>query len=258
MAPVHTGASSAAPALRFDEQPEAVRAPAAVSEKPAEPAPRARAYQRSLFPSKEMPQVVPFESIAPWVTEPRASKGPATHRPRAKKPIPGQQDLDFTAAVSPARRVNDESHPLIYCDAPVAVLAHRVMAAAIDTSLVVIALGLFMLVFRSFLFIQGLNGSAIPVNKQTLVLFLGIAAVLGLLYKILWCLANGDTAGMRWSRLRVVTFDGRNLDREQRLVRLASGCLSFLAAGLGLAWALVDEETLTWHDHISKTFPTPY
>ena len=27
--------------------------------------------------------------------------------------------------------------------------------------------------------------------------------------------------------------------------------------GLGLVWALVDEENLTWHDHISKTFPTP-
>ena len=26
--------------------------------------------------------------------------------------------------------------------------------------------------------------------------------------------------------------------------------------GLGLVWALVDEENLTWHDHISKTFPT--
>jgi hypothetical protein len=23
-----------------------------------------------------------------------------------------------------------------------------------------------------------------------------------------------------------------------------------------LFWALVDEENLTWHDHISKTFPT--
>jgi hypothetical protein len=23
-----------------------------------------------------------------------------------------------------------------------------------------------------------------------------------------------------------------------------------------LVWALVDEESLTWHDHISKTFPT--
>ena len=25
----------------------------------------------------------------------------------------------------------------------------------------------------------------------------------------------------------------------------------------GIGEALVDEENLTWHDHISKTFPTP-
>ncbi len=33
--------------------------------------------------------------------------------------------------------------------------------------------------------------------------------------------------------------------------------LSLMAGGIGLLWGLVDEETLTWHDHISKTFPTP-
>jgi len=27
--------------------------------------------------------------------------------------------------------------------------------------------------------------------------------------------------------------------------------LSMASAGLGLVWALVDEENLTWHDHIS-------
>jgi hypothetical protein len=26
---------------------------------------------------------------------------------------------------------------------------------------------------------------------------------------------------------------------------------------LGIVWALLDEEHLTWHDHISKVFPTP-
>jgi hypothetical protein len=34
--------------------------------------------------------------------------------------------------------------------------------------------------------------------------------------------------------------------------------LSYTVGGLGLVWALVDEEQLAWHDHISKTFPTPY
>ena len=41
-----------------------------------------------------------------------------------------------------------------------------------------------------------------------------------------------------------------------RIVRQFAGILSLASAGVGLLWALVDEESLTWHDHISKTFPT--
>jgi uncharacterized RDD family membrane protein YckC len=80
----------------------------------------------------------------------------------------------------------------------------------------------------------------------------------GLLYKVMWCLADGDSPGMRWTHQRLVNFDGQRPDREQRLRRVASASLSLMAAGLGIVWALVDEESLTWHDHISKTFPTPY
>jgi hypothetical protein len=40
-------------------------------------------------------------------------------------------------------------------------------------------------------------------------------------------------------------------------MRQLASVLSLISAGLGLVWALVDEENLTWHDHISKTFPTP-
>ena len=70
-------------------------------------------------------------------------------------------------------------------------------------------------------------------------------------------LANGDTAGQKWTRLRLVNFDGQTPTRAQRFYRTASGFLSLMAGGIGLLWGLVDEETLTWHDHISKTFPTP-
>jgi uncharacterized RDD family membrane protein YckC len=61
---------------------------------------------------------------------------------------------------------------------------------------------------------------------------------------------------MRFAGLHLVDFDGRRPDREQRAIRQVAGLLSVLSAGLGLVWALVDEENLTWHDHISKTFPT--
>jgi len=80
---------------------------------------------------------------------------------------------------------------------------------------------------------------------------------MGLFYRFLWVLGNGETPGMRFAGLRLVNFDGRSPDRDQRAFRQVSTLLSFLSAGLGLVWALVDEENLTWHDHISKTFPTP-
>jgi hypothetical protein len=54
-----------------------------------------------------------------------------------------------------------------------------------------------------------------------------------------------------------VQFEGHPPTTERRLVRVVAGCLSTGALGLGLLWALTDPEQLTWHDHISKTFPTP-
>jgi len=44
--------------------------------------------------------------------------------------------------------------------------------------------------------------------------------------------------------------------KNSALALLAAACLSLCSAGLGLIWSLADEEGLTWHDHMSKTFPT--
>jgi hypothetical protein len=53
-----------------------------------------------------------------------------------------------------------------------------------------------------------------------------------------------------------VNFDGQRPTQRERLQRFAWSAVSVLPAGLGLLWALVDEENLTWHDHSSKTFLT--
>ncbi len=55
---------------------------------------------------------------------------------------------------------------------------------------------------------------------------------------------------MRFAGLRLVDFDGRRPDREQRGVRQVAGILSVLSAGLGLVWALVDEETHLARSHL--------
>lgn len=212
------------------------------------PAPRRPiTYQPSLFGSRELPRVVPFESIAPAVhAAPLHKPAPSSPRPRHRRTIPGQQSLEF----SPSRS-SRPSEGVIYCDAPVAIPMHRAMAAALDSAMILIALAVFGLVFH-------FAGGQIVLNTKTGPAFLAVGAGLVFLYKLLWCLGGGDTPGMNWTRLTLVNFDGQKPDRRQRLYRFASGCLSLAAAGIGLVWALVDEETLTWHDHISRTFPTPY
>jgi uncharacterized RDD family membrane protein YckC len=267
MGPVYTGSSAAAPVLQYDAAPvlqqEALetgspmrwvpnRTEAHRSPEPS--APRSPiTYQPSLFTSRELPLVVRFETIAPGSVQPSPRKPqpqPSAPRQRRRKVIPGQQALEFTHHFTQPARSSKPADGVIYCDSPVAIPAHRAMAAALDASIVVMALAVFGIVFR-------LAGGAFVLNVKTAPMFMGVAVGVVIFYRLLWCLANGDTAGQKWTRLRLVNFDGQTPTRSQRFSRTASGFLSLMAGGIGLLWALVDEETLTWHDHISKTFPTP-
>jgi uncharacterized RDD family membrane protein YckC len=165
-----------------------------------------------------------------------------------------QQSLDFFEAQATKGHgtpgaIRTQVEAVIYCDAPVALPAHRAIAAAFDAAMVVVAMGVFLAMFY-------LSGGAIAFTAQNLPFFLGVGVVIALFYRFLWCIANADTPGIRFAGLRLVDFEGRRPDRDQRGMRQAAGILSLLSAGLGLIWALVDEEKLTWHDHISKTFPT--
>ena len=257
MGPVYTASSAAAPVLEYaHEVRRSATQPTAAHAAPAQTRPEPSAprrpinYQPSLFSSRELPRVVPFETIAPDVAKHSAPKpAPRTQpapRQRHRKVIPGQQALEFAHA----GRSPKAAEGVIYCDAPVAVPAHRAMAAAADASIVLMALAIFGIIFR-------LAGGAFVLDAKTAPIFLAAAGCVVVFYRVLWCLANGDSAGQRWTHLRLVNFDGQRPTRTQRFYRLASALLSFLAAGIGLLWSLVDEETLTWHDHISKTFPTP-
>jgi len=215
-------------------------------------------YQPSLFRDAAYregvpgPKVVPIPMLTPSrppVRNDRVSRRARPAAPRTPSRGPeSQQSLDFYG--SPAAALGTEVHAVIYCDAPVALPAHRMIAAAFDASMVLIAVGLFLGIFF-------LSGGMLMLSKENVPFLISVAVLMGLFYRFLWVLGNGETPGMRFAGLRLVNFDGRPPDRDQRAFRQVSSLLSFLSAGLGLVWALVDEENLAWHDHISKTFPTP-
>lgn len=241
------GRTATARALQYEAQ-EQVH-PEALAEQP-EGAKRTTPFQSSLFQTR----VVSFESFAPEAVEPRQRTRAATSRPRHKRPLPGQESFQFDSyetVITQAAPTPRTSEPTIGCGVRAAVPLHRLMATAYDLGIVIIAMGLFLTVFY-------LAGGPLTLNAHTVPLCIGLAAVFYLMYELLWCMAGMDTAGMNWARLKLVDFDGLPPVRDQRLFRIAAGGLSLLAAGLGILWALVDEESLTWHDHISKTFPTPF
>jgi uncharacterized RDD family membrane protein YckC len=138
---------------------------------------------------------------------------------------------------------------VIYCEDPVASRLHRAVAAGLDWSMALLAYGLFLLVYC-------LLGGQFVLDKTSLLLIGGVLPLLGCLYAFLWAIAGKETPGMRWANLRLNTFDGFPPERSQRLMRFAGSCLS-LCTVVGLLWSFADEESLTWPDHISGTFPTP-
>lgn len=204
--------------------------------------------QGSLFPPVREPmRVVRMQ-------QPQASRRDVMQR-AAAKPVgreDRQQSLPLHPSVNPqpGHASSRQYEPSIYCKASVALPAHRLMATAVDAAMILIGIGIFGGVSYA-------AGVFLAPSKTNLIFYgLGIF-VLVTLYRLLWAAASTDSIGMRSCGLQLLNFDGAVPDSRQRIQRVFSSYLSLAAGGLGLLWALADEEKLTWHDHISKSFPTP-
>ena len=240
--------SAAAPKLDTVEAPAPLPAiarpgPQLVREVPVAPVPASReVVQPSLFGPMEVAKSR-AEAAAQATHVPRP-------RPPRKRPDPtAQGTLDFDATADGSRALPTSVEAAVYCNAPVAPATQRMIAGAID---VLVPLAGFAAFGTAFQWMVG----GVELNSQTLP-FLGAAAVLIMaFYRLVCCLGNMDTPGVQWAGMRLLDFDGRIPTRAARMRRIAGGCLSTVSACLGLLWALVDEEHLTWHDHMSGTFPT--
>ena len=59
---------------------------------------------------------------------------------------------------------------------------------------------------------------------------------------------------MKYAHISLCTFEDENPTREQLRSRLVAMLLSVLPVGLGVAWAIFDDDHLTWHDRLSRTY----
>lgn len=252
-----TATATARALENFPEQsglPEQVKAQ---PEPTLTPAPQIKInYQPSLFrEGVGAPKLIPIPTLSPLRPETRevspVRRVPARPAARPRRAVDSQSALHFPDVERDAVRTSPGD--TIFCEAPVALPVHRIMAAVVDTAWVLIALGIFAL---TTFWGANIVGADLVIDRHTAPFLIAVGVIIAGFYRSLWYFTNADSPGMSFAGLQLVDFDGRRPDREQRALRQIASLLSLVAAGLGLVWALVDEESLTWHDHISKTFPT--
>jgi uncharacterized RDD family membrane protein YckC len=132
---------------------------------------------------------------------------------------------------------------------PVAPLRARALSACLDGLIVALGYGILFVAFYY-------AGGRIPLSgspRLALGPFAVVMAILPLLYLHLFLSYAKQTPGMSWTGLRLVNFDGRPATARQRRRRVWASAASMASLLLGFFWAAVDDEKLTWHDHMSET-----
>jgi uncharacterized RDD family membrane protein YckC len=260
------GANALAAAAATVEMPRPARQPRPLDR--LQDSPQANNTQSSLFAdSAGTGNVIPFErssdrspvlraealnqeALPQMETAELYPARPAARPRRAKPADTGQSTLDFLPPKPhTARLLKTTVEAAIRCEIQPASPVHRAGAAVVDAGLILASCGLFFGILRLF-------AGSIAITKQSLPIFGGLVVIIALFYGFVWMLADSETLGMRWADLKVVNFSGFPPDRKTRALRMAGCFLSFCSGTIGILWALVDEEGLTWHDHMSKTFPT--
>lgn len=123
----------------------------------------------------------------------------------------------------------------------------RLMAALVNGALIVAA-------FLLAAWMAVANLKDLPPLREIGVGAVVALAVIGALYHALFFAFAGGNPGARYAGIALCTFDGQSPTRAQRLRRLVALLLSVLPLGLGVMWAVFDEDHLSWHDRLSQTY----
>ena len=123
----------------------------------------------------------------------------------------------------------------------------RMIATMVDTALIVgLVCGVAAFVASQF---DHLPGKRISEVCGVLAVFCFAA-----LYEWLFLTFAKVTPGMRYAQLSLCTFDEQIPTRNQVKARLRAMLISVLPVGLGMLWSIFDEDQMSWHDRLSKTY----
>ena len=186
---------------------------------------------------------------APQAAEKKEAARPRTLarlRPVERLEISVQPELDFSAAAG------ERAHPQTAL-VPVATLAERRNAAAVDILLILLTLGAFAGLFVGL--IRSMGGEMV-LDRLDAVMCGPVLFLFYSLYFVVFTVFAGATPGMQACGLAIVRLDGHLPDTRQLTWRGFGYVLSGATLMLGFLWAYWDEDAFTWQDRISQTYVT--
>jgi uncharacterized RDD family membrane protein YckC len=176
----------------------------------------------------------------PVVDRPRILEAPEVVPP---PPALGGITIDEAPVRPPERR------PGIDMPLRTASLGQRIAAALVDAGIVALAAGVFVgIAYRLT--------AARPPLWELLTIAVGVPACLWAGYQYLFFVYAGTTMGLRALGLRLARFDGTPANRRKRRLRVLGSILSAAALGMGYAWQFLDEDSLAWHERVTRTYLT--
>jgi uncharacterized RDD family membrane protein YckC len=201
-------------------------------------------FPRPLLEPPLVPQPSRDELAEPVNSRPRILEVPEDIMPAMQGSLFPEIRLD---ADEPEVRASRE--PEIEVPLRVVPVSARLMAGLTDAAVVMAAEALFGAIACRAL-------PEVPHTKPFWMMLGGLTVLLWAVYQHLFLLYGGRTVGMHMRGIHLSTFDGRVPEWAERRRRARFLCLSLASVSLGFLWALVDEDTLCWHDRLSQTFPT--
>lgn len=171
--------------------------------------------------------------------------------PLVESGLPVWSSIRLDSHTQPREAAHNDAQLSLAIPVDTAPVLQRCMAFAVDACCVVAA----------FLVAVAAAACASPELPN------GIAAVasaggalflLGLLYQLLFFTFSDATPGMRYARIGLCTFADENPSRAAMRKRIFALLLAGIPCGLGIVWATLDDDSLGWHDRISRMYPRAY
>ncbi|MGB9431030.1 MAG: RDD family protein [Candidatus Acidiferrum sp.] len=228
-----------------------------------------RARRRKTSPN-EAQTALPFDD---HVRTPLENIAIEVEEPPCRNQVPGADDFAFTIAIGRVAKQPGSGDPRVMIDVsvpprlespveetsaeplqpvqnglfPIATLDERRHALLIDAACLAFAYGGFLALFGSL-------GGHFTLSKLSATVCFFTFAFVYLQYFGLFTVFGGSTPGMMVSGIQVASFTGDIPTPRQYMMRAVGYLLSAGTCFLGFLWVVWDEDGLTWHDRLSKTY----